>query len=73
MEVFYFTFGVGQRLAYRVQPIEAESYDLAREAMFEMYGDKWAFQYDSKAWAEIERKRKEAGEQPILKLPVVYA
>jgi hypothetical protein len=51
---YYFTFGQGHAHAYGgrtydkdcVVEIEAESYDAARERMFEAFGPKWSMQYD---------------------------
>ena len=47
MKSFYFTFGCGSDNANCYVEIQAEDYGKAREIMFEHYGDKWAFQYDS--------------------------
>lgn len=52
MKNYYFTFGCGiddpHRNCYTV--IQAESYDEARDIMFDRFGDKWAFQYDEEDW-----------------------
>jgi len=47
---YYFTFGCGQPHEGMCQPIVAESADLARQKMVEVYGVKWAFQYTSAEW-----------------------
>lgn len=49
-ETFYFTFGVGQKLGGHCQPIQAENYEKARQRMFDIYGNKWAFQYTEEQW-----------------------
>lgn len=48
---WYFTF-MGSDEVHRncVQPIIANSYMEARYAMFEKYGDNWAFQYSEDQW-----------------------
>ena len=49
---YYFTFGVGidapHRNCYTV--ISAESWDDARQKMFDRFGREWAFQYDETRW-----------------------
>lgn len=49
---WYFTFGCGtedpHRNCYTV--IEAESYESARNEMFNRFGSKWAFQYSEDDW-----------------------
>lgn len=44
-QTYYFTFGLGHKLAGHCQPIIASSYRSARETMIELHGKKWAFQY----------------------------
>ena len=57
MTKHYFTFGCGidnlHRNCYHV--IEAETSDAAREMMFQRFGARWAFQYDSAEAAGVER------------------
>ena len=52
MANYYFTFGCGiddpHRNCYTV--IQAESYNEARDIMFDRFGSKWAFQYEEKDW-----------------------
>ena len=52
MAKFYFTFGSCETHAHPgcVQPIIAEDYGSARQAMFQEYGDKWAFSYTEEEW-----------------------
>jgi len=45
MNIYYFTFGFGQKFERCVQPIIAESYIVARYKMVSIFSDKWAFQY----------------------------
>ena len=47
---YYFTFGFGQRYENCFTVIEANDYGEARDIMFEMFGKKWAFQYDEEHW-----------------------
>jgi hypothetical protein len=49
-KMFYFTFGFGQENQGKYQPILASSSYNAREKMFEMYGDKWCFEYSEQEW-----------------------
>ncbi len=57
MDKYYFTFGCGidnlHRNGYHI--IEAESREIARERMFERFGAKWAFQYNSAEEAGVKR------------------
>lgn len=53
---YIFTFGVGQEHEGHYIKIYG-TYDSAREKMFEMYGDKWAFQYDEERWQKWEHER----------------
>ena len=61
MNKYYFTFGTnhftegGTNLSNFYVVIEAESYYEAREKMFDVRGDKWAFQYESAEEAGVER------------------
>lgn len=63
MKKWYFTFGMGMRLAetgkslaYSYVEVEAESYSKAREIMVSWYGTMWAFQYDEEWGKEIIKK-----------------
>lgn len=49
-DIWYFTFCGCHDQRDWCQPIEAESYGEARAKMFEMYGDKWGFQYSASEW-----------------------
>jgi len=51
--LYFFTFGSGQLNEGKCQPIYAESFIKARERMFEVYGDKWGFQYEENEWKKI--------------------
>lgn len=55
MSEHIFTFGFGCSLANCFVAIEAESAGAAREKMFEVYGPRWAFQYESREAAGVER------------------
>jgi hypothetical protein len=46
-----FTFGVGQTHAHQFVKIYG-THSEAREKMFEIFGDKWAFQYSEKEWED---------------------
>lgn len=46
---WYFTFGFGQEHENCFTVIEG-TYEEARDKMFKIYGDKWAFQYSEKQW-----------------------
>ncbi len=48
---WYFTFGYGQKHSGHYVKFHG-TYNEARCAMFEHYGDKWAFQYSEDAWLE---------------------
>lgn len=50
MAKFYFTFGFGQLHENGYHVIEAKNRETARTEMFEKFGDKWAFHYDSNGW-----------------------
>lgn len=54
MNEYIFTFGCGQKNAGECQVVVAENWDSARKAMFDMYGEKWEFQYSREEW-EIMR------------------
>ena len=45
---YYFTFGSGSVNSHKYVRVVARSWGEARDAMFEMYGKFWAFQYDRK-------------------------
>jgi len=53
-KTWYFTFGVGHHNAGKCQPILASSWDSARAKMFELYGDKWCWQYPAEKWEEMK-------------------
>ena len=57
MNKYYFTFGCGidnlHRHCYHV--IEAEDREKARKTMFDRFGAKWAFQYDSAEAAGVSK------------------
>ena len=56
MEKFIFTFGIHHPLGRHIQIIYAENYRLARERMFERYGDSWGFQYTKEEWNKWQEK-----------------
>lgn len=60
--------GMGHELAGCVQPIKAESPEVARSMMFEVYGRRWAFQYGEKEYlkARQEGYAKETVLDPII-------
>lgn len=53
-----FTFGCGRDVygdrAGKAVRVFADSYGEARQKMFEMHGDKWAFQYSAEEWERFE-------------------
>ena len=51
-----FTFGCGSPKAGMATKIFG-TYDEARQKMFEIYGDKWAFQYSEENWEEMKADR----------------
>lgn len=51
-----FTFGCGQKHEGMYVRIY-ETYDSARELMFERYGSEWAFQYNEAEWEDWEHRR----------------
>lgn len=57
-ENWYFTFGVGQKLANNFVVIRDETFERARRRMNDTYGPKWAFQYSEKDFLpQIEKYR----------------
>lgn len=54
MKTWHFTFGMNCPLEGYCQPIKAKSYRSAREKMFELHGNKWAFQYSEKEWLQAK-------------------
>lgn len=50
MKKYIFTFGLGQRNKDYIQIIYAKDREAARKLMFEVYGNKWSWQYDEKQW-----------------------
>ena len=56
MPEYIFTFGCGQEQAGYCQPIFAAGYGEARVKMFELHGDKWAFQYTREEWEKIRNR-----------------
>lgn len=52
---YIFTFGVGTENYNKCVEIEGTGSE-ARDLMFEAFGSKWAFQYDSKKGAELIRR-----------------
>lgn len=61
LDIFYFTFGCGQKNAGRVQKILASSYEKARALMFKHFGEEWCFQYTAGAWEEAKHQAKQGG------------
>lgn len=55
MKDYIFTFGYGTNLAGCFVRIPAESSEEARTKMFDHYGPRWAFQYDSEEQAGVQR------------------
>ena len=47
---YYFTFGVGSPLGKHYHVIEADSEKEAREEMFRLFGNEWAFDYTEQEW-----------------------
>lgn len=52
MGKWIFTFGANQPLAGYCQPIYASNFKIARDKMFEVHGEVWAFQYSEEEWKE---------------------
>lgn len=50
---YVFIFGIGHGLGGHYIRIKARSYGAARIKMFELYGEKWAFQYEATYWDTI--------------------
>ena len=58
METWYFTFLSDDfTKGDYVQPIRAKSFGEARSKMFELYGEKWCFQYSEEQWEDWNRRR----------------
>lgn len=70
-QVWRFTFGQGQKYAGFCQPIYG-TYMTSRRKMFEMYGDKWAFQYSQVEWEAFEKDPRR-GYELEKDLELVYA
>lgn len=69
MNKYIFTFGCGQELAGKCQPIYAGSWEKAREIMVEQYGTKWAFQYDEEQWEQAKERAEQMGYKSETELP----
>lgn len=69
---YYFTFGNGQRLAGKVQPIVAPSEALARDTMILNYNLKWGFCYNEEEWEAHKRKCTVFGYEAEEELPPIY-
>lgn len=54
MKTWYFTFCGNHELGGYCQPIKAQSWGVARAKMFELYGEKWCFQYDEEQWGSMK-------------------
>ena len=52
---WYFTFGFGQPHENGYHVIEAETQGEARKIMFEHFGKKWSFMYDSAEAAGVKK------------------
>lgn len=57
MKTWYFTFRSSQENAGYCQPIQANSCGEARQKMFDVYGEKWAFQYSEEKWNELKNDK----------------
>jgi len=55
MKEYFFTFGIGQPLEGCYTTVRASSMEEARQMMFEEYGSKWAFCYESAMAAGVHR------------------
>ena len=55
-EYWIFTFGYGQRHAGQYVKIFG-TFGEARKKMFDLFGDKWAFQYSELEWKKWEKER----------------
>lgn len=71
MNKYIFTFGCGQELAGKCQPIYAEDWGRAREIMVEQYGTKWAFQYDEEQWEQAKERAARCGYPIETELPPI--
>ena len=49
---YYFTFGIGQVNEGCYYVVENTTFDIARERMFEVFGEKWGFQYSEDEWLD---------------------
>ena len=54
-QIWYFTFGSDHPFKDCIQPIRG-NYEKAREIMFDIYGKKWAFQYEENKGRELIAK-----------------
>lgn len=54
-QIWYFTFGSDHPFKDCIQPIRG-NYEKAREIMFNIYGKKWAFQYEENKGRELIAK-----------------
>ena len=54
-QIWYFTFGSDHPFKDCIQPIRG-NYEKAREMIFEVYGKKWAFQYEENKGRELIAK-----------------
>ncbi len=54
MKKYYFTFGFNQKHENCYTIIEAKDSLEARQIMFERWGNKWSFQYDSAEKAGVK-------------------
>lgn len=52
---YIFTFGYGQEHAGHYVRLYG-TYSETRQKMFEMFGDKWAFQYEEQDWLESTKR-----------------
>ena len=52
---FIFTFGIDHPLGRCYTVVRAATRDEARQRMFDVFGLRWAFQYDSREAAGVER------------------
>ena len=56
MNVYYFTFGCDQKHEGEVQPIHANNMMVARNKMFELFGEAWAFSYSEEEWNKWKKQ-----------------
>lgn len=66
MNLYYFTFGVGQEYAGHVQPIKAPNLKSAISTMTSKYGDRWSVDYTAEEY-ELN------GPMHTTKLPLITA